>query len=270
MLTTESLLPSSADLEWDEFTKVSELSPSQEQIWLHDQINPGTAVYNTPVALYLTGPLDAEALEQSLGEIVRRHEVLRATFPTVEHRPVLVIHRDSTPVLPIIEVINGGETDRLEQVKLACEEEARRPFDMVRGPILRLMLYRLAPTEHVLLVTMHHIVFDGWSLAIFLNELATLYAAFLEGRPSPLPALSIQYSDFAHDRRQNLQGEVLDNLIAFWRKNLEGVPPQLALPYDHPLHAGMNYRGGRHLIALDEDLTSSLKDLSWGEGATFT
>ncbi len=268
MLTAESLLTSAAELERDGITEVSELSPSQEQIWLHDQINPGTAVYNTPIALHFKGPLDTEALERSLGEIVRRHEILRTTFPTVGHRPVQVIHPDSTPVLSVIELMNVGETDRLEQVKLACEEEARRPFDLVRGPILRSMLYRLSPAEHVLLVTTHHIVFDGWSLGIFLNELTSIYAAFLEGRPSPLRALSIQYSDFAHDKRQNLQGEVLDDLIAFWRKKLEGVPPQLALPYDHPSQAGMNFRGGRHLIALDEDLTRSLKDLSRGEGAT--
>jgi amino acid adenylation domain-containing protein len=186
----------------------------------------------------------------------------------VGHRPVLVIHPDSTPVLSAIEVTDEAETDRIERVKLACEEEARRPFDLVRGPILRLVLYRLSTTEHVLLVTAHHIVFDGWSVGIFLNELVTLYSAFLEGRLSPLTALSIQYSDIARDQRQNLQGEVLDDLIAFWKKNLEGMPPHLALPYDHSMQAGMNFRGARHLFELDEELARSLKDLSRREGAT--
>ena len=197
-----------------------------------------------------------------------RHEVLRATFPMVGHRPVVVIHGESTAVLSVIDVTTGSETDRLERVRRACEEDARRPFDLVRGPVLRLVLYRLSPAEHILLVNVHHIVFDGWSLSIFFKELATLYTAFSEGQPSPLPPLSIPFSDIAREQRQHLEGEVLNDLIAFWRKKLEGIPPHLALPYDHPLQAGMNFRGGRHLIALDHDLSRLLKDLSRGEGAT--
>ena len=239
---------------------------AQEQIWLDERITPGTSAYNIPVALHFKGVLDAEILEHSLIEIVRRHEVLRATFPTVEHRPVQVIHTDS--VLALSKVTDGCLVDRLERTNLACEEECRRPFDLVRGPLVRATLYRLSPTEHVLMVTAHHIAFDGWSIGIFLKELVTLYAAFSEGRPSPLPELPIQYPDFAHSQRQSLQGEVLDKLVSYWRRNLEGIAPHLALPFDHPVQSGRNYRGGRHPLALGEELTASLKALSRREGAT--
>ena len=162
---------------------------------------------------------------------MRRHEVLRATFPMVGHRPVVVIHRDSTAVLSVIEVTTGGETDRLERVRLACEEEARRPFDLARGPVLRLVLFRLSPAEHVLLVNVHHIVFDGWSLGIFLKELATLYAAFLEGRPSPLPPLSIPYSDIARESTSASPGRGLERPYRLLDEEARGhsAPPGPAI-----------------------------------------
>ena len=156
----------------------------------------------------------------------------------------------------------------MKRAVIACEEECRRPLDLLLGPVLRLTLYRLSANEHVLLMTVHHIVFDGWSLGIFLKELVSLFAAFSAGRPSPLPGLPIRHSDFALSQRQELEGEVLEKLLAFWRKNLEGIPPHLALPFDHPLRSGRNYRGARHSLVLGEELTRSLKDRSRDEGAT--
>ena len=142
-----------------------------------------------------------------------------------------------------VEVAAGNDADRRADVKRHCEADSRRPFDLAQGPLVRATLYRLSSIEHVLLVTAHHIVFDGWSISVFLKELASIYTAFSEGRPSTLPDLPIQYSDFAHSQRQSLKGEVLDELIAFWRKKLEGIPPHLALPFDHAVQTGRNYRG---------------------------
>ena len=246
----------------------SELSLSQEQIWLDDQINPGTAVYNIPIALHFQGPLDADVLERSLSEIVRRHEVLRATFPAVCHRPIQLVSHDQAVTLAQVDLSDGEAANRMERVVQACEEECRRPLDLLAGSVLRFVLYRLSARENVLLMTVHHIVFDGWSLGIFLKELASLLAAFSAGLPSPLPELSIRHSEFALEQRASLQGEVLEQLMGFWRKNLEGIPPHLALPFDRPLQSGRHYRGGRHPLVLGEELTQALKNLSRDEGAT--
>ena len=246
----------------------SELSVSQEQIWLDDQINPGTAVYNIPIAVHFEGPLDADVLERSLREIVQRHEVMRAKFPALRHRPVQVVSQVTAATLAKIDLTEGDSAERMKRVVLACEEECRQPLDLLAGPVFRLTLYRLSPAEHVLLLTVHHIVFDGWSLGILLKELVSLFAAFSAGRPSPLPDLAIRHSDFALSQRKDLQGEVLEKLLTFWRKNLEGIPPHLALPFDHPLQSGRNYRGARHSLVLGEELTRSLKDRSRDEGAT--
>jgi amino acid adenylation domain-containing protein len=245
----------------------SELSIFQEQIWLDEQITPGRSVYNVPIAIHLQGTLDVDILELSLNEIARRHEILRATFPTVSHRPVQVV-RDDAATLSIVEVTDGSPSDRLERVKSACEEEARRPFDLPRGPIIRLILYRLSPIEHVLLVVVHHLAFDGWSIGLFVQELASLYSAYWGGQPSPLPDLPIRYADFARDQRLRLSGAVLDGLVAFWRGYLEGAPPHLALPFDHPPSSGRTYRGARHPLELDEELTAALKSFSQAEGVT--
>jgi amino acid adenylation domain-containing protein len=247
--------------------KRCDLSLSQEQVWLDDQINPGTPVYNIPIVFHFKGPLDADVLERSLREIVQRHEVLRAIFPAVGHQPVQVVPDDWSLTLATVE-LPGGAASGLEEVKRACEAECRRPLDMVRGPVLRVTLFRLSAIEHVLLLTVHHIVFDGWSLGILMREFVALYAAFSEGQPSPLPDLPSQFSDLAASQRQSLQGTVLAELLSYWRKQLDGIPPSLALPLDHPVASGRNYRGSRHAFVLGEGLTANLKDLSRGEGAT--
>ena len=163
----------------------SELSLTQEQIWVFEQITPGTAVYNIPWALHFKGHLDVKVLECSLTEIVRRHEVLRASFRAVEGCPVQVVGAVSTVMLSRIDVPEGNGADRLESVKHACEGECCRPFDLAHGPPIRFTIFRLSPVEHVLLITVHHIVFDGWSSGIFLQELAAIYDAFSKEQPSP-------------------------------------------------------------------------------------
>ncbi len=227
-LPARASLPTRSDDGGGSFTgKTCDLSLSQEQIWLDDQINPGTSVYNVPIAIHFQGPLDAHVLERSLTEIVQRHEVMRATFPAVRHKPVQVVFPLEMVTLTKIDLTDGDPDGRMKRAVRACEEECRRPLDLLAGPVLRLTLYSMSPTEHVLLMTVHHIVFDGWSLGIFLKELVSLYTAFSEGRPSPLPDLAIRHSDFAVSQRQELEGEVRDKLLSFWRRNLEGIPPHL-------------------------------------------
>jgi amino acid adenylation domain-containing protein len=248
--------------------KRSDLSLTQEQIWAFEQITPGTAVYNLPWALHFKGHLDVSVLERSLMDLVQRHEVLRASFREIEGRPVQIVGVVSSVIFSRIDVPEGNGTDRLESVKRACEVESRVPFDLVQGPPVRFTLFRLSPAEHVLLSAVHHIVFDGWSIGIFLQELAAVYDASLKEQPFPLSPLSIQYSDFAHAQRHRLQGKVLENHVSFWRRKLRGSPRRLALPIDHPRLSTRNHRGTRYPIVLGDELTASLKALGRGEGPT--
>ena len=266
-MVNASLLSPSCEREPHPNGEPTELSLVQEQIWLDEQLTPGTSVYNVPIAVHLEGTLDVDILALTLREIARRQEVLRATFPTVSHRPVQVL-RDDWPALSIVEVTDSSPAQRLERVKSACEEEARRPFDLARGPIIRLTLYRLSPIEHVLFIVVHHLAFDGWSIGLFVQELASLYSAYWAGQPSPLPDLPTRYADFARDQRQRLSGAVLDGLVAFWREYLEDAPPHLALPFDHPPSSGRTYRGARHPLELDQELTAALKTFSQAEEVT--
>ncbi len=266
-MVNASLLSPSCERKPKPNDEPTELSIFQEQIWLDEQITAGTSVYNIPIAVHLEGTLDVDILALTLREIARRQEVLRATFPTVSHRPVQVLS-DDWPALSIVEVTDSDPVERLERVKSACEEEARRPFDLARGPIIRLTLYRLSPIEHVLFVVVHHLAFDGWSIGLFVQELASVYSAYWAGQPSPLPDLRTRYADFARDQRQRLSGAVLDGLVAFWREYLEGAPPHLALPFDHPVSSGRRYRGARHPLELDQELTAALKTFSEAEEVT--
>ena len=267
MSTKFSQMPASID-HGVRTERESELSLTQEQIWIFEQITPGTAVYNIPLVLHFKGHLDVKVLERSLMEILRRHEVLRASFRSVEGRPVQVVELVSTVMLSRIDVPEGNGADRLESVKHACEAECRRPFDLVHGPLIRFTLLRRSPVEQVLLINVHHIVFDGWSSGIFLQELAAIYDASSKEQPFPLAPLSIQYSDFAQAQRQRLRGKVLENHVSFWRRKLEGSPPRLALPIDRPSPSARNHSGTRYPLVLGRELTTSLKALGRGEGPT--
>jgi amino acid adenylation domain-containing protein len=246
----------------------SELSLTQEQIWVFEQISPESAVYNEPLALHFKGYLVVDVLEHSLMGIVRRHEILRASFRAVGGHPVQVVGPDSTVMVVRCDVPGAAGADGLEVVKRACEEECRRPFDLVHGPPIRFTLFRLSSTEHVLLIVAHHLVFDGWSRGILLRELAELYDRFLKGEPDPLPPPSIQYSDFARAQRSRLRGKLLENNTAYWRKKLGNSPPRLALPVDCSVPAATSRSGRRYPIMLDGELTSCLKALGQREGPT--
>jgi amino acid adenylation domain-containing protein len=236
------------------------LSLAQERLWLTHRLHPDSPAYNVPLLLRLSGTLEVAALQAAWAEIARRHEVLRATFPTVDGLPVQRVAPSAAPLVL-------GAVAEAELTALAAEE-ARRPFDLARGPLVRLSLLRLAPGEHALLLVAHHIVLDGWSLGVFARELSVLYRAFALGRPSPLPALAIQYGDFAAWQRARLSEGALATQLAYWKGRLGGSLPALALPTDHPWPASPSLRGARHAFALPAALSASVRALGRQEGAT--
>ncbi|MFL5386940.1 MAG: amino acid adenylation domain-containing protein, partial [Longimicrobiaceae bacterium] len=229
------------------------LSFAQERVWFIDRLEPGSATYNIPAALRLTGALDERALERSLGEIVRRHEVLRTTFAEVDGSPVQVVAPFGGFALPVEELSGLGEADREAALGRRAGEEAARPFDLAAGPLFRAALLRLGAEDHVLLLSMHHIVSDGWSTGVLLRELSALYAAYREGRESPLSELAVQYADYAVWQREHLAGEVLDRQLAYWRERLADAPALLELPTDHPRPAVQTYRGATVPVELSPE-----------------
>ncbi|HVR95588.1 MAG TPA: amino acid adenylation domain-containing protein, partial [Thermoanaerobaculia bacterium] len=234
------------------------LSFAQQRLWFLDQLEPGSPAYNIPFAVRLTGDLAPALLERVFAEVVRRHESLRTTFSSREGRPVQVIASEVRPELPVVDLSRLPRL--LEMAFELAVEEARRPFDLQRGPLLRLSLIRLAEREHLLLVTMHHIVSDGWSLGVLLREIAALHA----GRE--LPDLAVQYADFAVWQRGWLQGEVLEAQLSFWRTALAGAPSLLELPADRPRPAVQTYRGANRPVSLPS--SEALRDLCRREGVT--
>jgi len=240
---------------------------AQQRLWFLDQLEPNSAIYNVPSGLRLTGPLDIDALERSLNEIIRRHEVLRTIFSTVDGQPVQVILPSLVIPLPLINLSDGSESDQEHEVRHLSNKEAQKPFDLARGPLIRATLLRLDQQDHVLLLTLHHIVCDGWSRGVLFRELSTLYEAYSEGKPSPLEELPIQYADFAVWQRGWLQGEVLEAQLSYWKKQLEKIPT-LQLPTDRPRPVVQSYRGTRQSMALSEELTEALKNLSQKESVT--
>jgi hypothetical protein len=248
------------------------LSFAQQRLWVQDQLSPGSPLYNIAQAIQVKGALNVTALELTLNEIVRRHEILRTTFAApdvhVDGNPVQVIAATLRLALPIADLQEFRETERGAEIRRLAASEAGRPFDLSRGPLLRAALLRLGQEHHVVLFTLHHIVSDGWSMGVLAQEMGTLYEAFADSRPSPLPELPIQYADFAHWQRQSLQGETLETQLSYWKWRLGGAPTSLALPTDRPRPAVQTFRGAHQPLALSETLSESLKDLSRQKGVT--
>ncbi|HEX2207374.1 MAG TPA: non-ribosomal peptide synthase/polyketide synthase [Longimicrobium sp.] len=243
------------------------LSFAQERLWFLDRLEPDSPFYNVPAAMRLSGALDAAALERALGEIVRRHEALRTVFTDVDGVAAQTVVPFASFSLPV-EDAGLGDEDGEGAVRRAAAAEAARPFDLAAGPLFRARLLRVDAEEHVLLLTMHHIVSDGWSLGVLFRELSTLYAAYREGGESPLPELAVQYGDYAVWQRAQLRGDALDRQMAWWKARLAGAPALLELPTDHPRPAVQSFRGAAEPIALPRDLLERLESLGRGEGAT--
>src|SRR5690349_18248453 len=243
------------------------LSFSQRRLWFLDQLEPGSAFYNFPLAVPFNVAVNAAVLQRSINEIVRRHEALRTVFDQVDGEPVQVVLPEMTLPLDVVDLRTiDKESQNAELTRLAAEL-AQRPFDLASGPLLRTTLLRRGPEDNVFLLVIHHIVSDGWSLGVFWRELVALYNAFYVSRLSPLPELPIQYADFAVWQRDRLRGESLDALLSYWRKQLDGMPT-LQLPTDRPRPAVPTYRGAFHEISIPRPLNDGLRALAQREGAT--
>ncbi|UCE20065.1 MAG: amino acid adenylation domain-containing protein [Gemmatimonadota bacterium] len=248
--------------EYSEEVFVFPTSFAQQRLWFLDRLEPQSPAYNIPIALRLKGRLNVRALERSFNEIVRRHEVLRTTFAEMDGQPVQVIAPSLRWRLKLVDVQELPEADREIETRRLAAEEAQRPFDLAQGPLLRTTLVRLKEKEHVLLLTVHHIVSDGWSTGILFREISVFYESFSAGKTSPLSELPIQYADFAVWQREWLQGETLEAQLSYWREQLAGAPPSLEFPTDRPRPLMQTYRGTRQFLVLSEKLTETIKALS--------
>ena len=249
--------------------EVAPLSFGQQQLWLLSQLLPELPVYNERVTIHLPGVLDVNALEQSLNEIIRRHEAWRTVFPLVDGQPVQTIQPTLHIKLPIVDLRHLPEAQREAEALRLASEDAKRPFDLAKGPLLRTLLIQTDNEEQRLFLTLHHIIFDGITVyQLFLPELSALYEAFSAGRPSPLPELPIQYADFAIWQREQMQDKAIADDIAYWKQQLAGAPGLLELPTDHPRPAIPSYRGRVQPFALSNALTDRLRTLCHQEGIT--
>ena len=253
------------------------LSFAQERLWFLDRLEPGSAVYNMPAAMRLSGRLLPGAFAAALAALARRHESLRTTFREEAGQPVQVIAPEADRCLPLIDLGAIPEPARRAEELALAATAARRPFDMACGPLLRTVLLRAGParrgenpedTEHVVVFTLHHIVSDGWSMGIFLRDLAALYGAALAGQPPPLPDLPVQYADYAAWQRRRLTGGVAERQLAYWRERLAAAPTHLDLPLDRPRPAVQSHRGATREVTLPAALSSALGALSRSHGAT--
>jgi amino acid adenylation domain-containing protein len=244
------------------------LSYAQQRLWFLEQMEPGSAIYNVPQALRVNGELAVEVLEASLREVIRRHEVLRTRFALRDGEAEQVIEEQVEFNL-VVEDLSELQREAAERaVQELARAEAQQGFDLGTGPMLRAKLLRLDANEHVLLLTMHHIVSDGWSLGVLVKEIGTLYQAYAQGASSPLPELPVQYADYAVWQREYLQGEVLEQQLSYWRAQLAGAAPVLELPTDRPRPQYQTFNGSVLSLGLPVELSDNLMVLSRREGAT--
>jgi amino acid adenylation domain-containing protein len=258
--TAQIAIPADAD--------VFPASFAQQRLWFLWQLEPDGSSYNTALAVRLRGALNREAAVWSLNEIVRRHEMLRTTFDEVDGELVQVIAGNHPMDLPVVDLSLESPAERETMAATKARAEAHRPFDLRVGPLMRVCLLKLGPQDHVLVLTLHHIVCDGWSSQILAREFVTLYEAFDAGLPSPLRPLPIQYADYAVWQRGWLQGTVLDERLAYWKKQLQGDLPILELPTDRSRPAVQTNRGAQYTFSVPRAVTERLAAMSRGYGVT--
>ncbi|MDJ0571904.1 MAG: condensation domain-containing protein, partial [Pleurocapsa sp. MO_192.B19] len=246
------------------------LSFNQERLWLLDQLSSASAAYNIPYALRLQGQINITALEQSFQELLRRQQALRTRFTTQGDRPVQIVTESTENWSLAVEQLSSSLTQEEQETAIAklIQEDAQKPFDLTTDYLLRASLIQLKPTEHLLLINIHHIVFDGWSEGIFWQELASLYESFTRGESSPLPELPIQYADFAVWQRQWLQSDFLAALSSYWQTQLGTNLQELALPTDYSAPAVPTRKSSTYTLTLSTSLTEKLKQLSYQSRAT--
>ncbi|HEX2294299.1 MAG TPA: amino acid adenylation domain-containing protein, partial [Actinomycetota bacterium] len=244
------------------------LSFAQQRMWFIDQIDPASATYNVPIALRLTGRVDADKLERALNAIVERHETLRTTFTTERGEPRQVVADEGRVPLSYVDLAYLAGDEREPAAMKVVEEEAARPFDLVAGPLWRTTLIELGDEDHLLVVCMHHIVSDGWSLGIFASELSEIYTALVDDREPKLEPLPLQYADFAVWQRKWFQGEELERQLSYWKRHLAGAPAALDLPTDHPRPPIQTFAGASVNFELPAALSDAVRDLARHNGVT--
>ena len=244
------------------------LSFSQRRLWFLDQLTPGSAVYNIPAALRLSGSLHLAALQKAFNEILRRQELLRTSFAVIDAEPVQLVSEPADFDLPVVDLSHLESSEIERQVLQLISEEAHCPFDLTHGPLFRATALRLAASEHVLMFTMHHIISDGWSMRVLIKEVTTIYEAFCAGQSSPLTDLPVQYGDYAVWQREQLRGEILEEQLRYWRKQLEEAPVLLELPTENPRPPVQSYRGARVKLEIAPQTTRALKVLSQQHSVT--
>ncbi|HEY6930341.1 MAG TPA: amino acid adenylation domain-containing protein, partial [Thermoanaerobaculia bacterium] len=264
--SSDSSLPALSESGGDVY--VFPASFGQERLLFLDRLEPGSPLYNISAAYVLDGELDLAALVASVNEIVRRHEVLRTTFTVSEGRAMQVAATALTVPIPVVDLRTVPEAVRSEEARRLALEEALRPFDLEKGPLIRVRLLQTSDRSHTLVLSFHHIVFDAWSMEIFFRELATLYPAFHGGVPPNLPDLPIQYADYAEWQRRWLTGDALEKQVAYWKNQLRGAAGLLELPTDRPRPPVQSSRGERYLMTLTKELSDSLRVLSGRESST--
>lgn len=251
------------------------LGLAQERLWFLNQLEPGNPFYNVAIAVRLTGQLNIVTLERSLNEVIRRHEALRTSFPDVAGRPIQVIHPTLQVTLSIVDCTTIQSSSCAEsapkvrpKIQNCLLEEVQQPFDLTQLPLLRAKLLQLGEDEHMLLLTSHHIISDGWSVGVLIQELATLYEAFSSEKRSPLSELPIQYADFTDWQRKCLQGHVLETQLGYWQQQLGGILPTLQLPTDRPRPVIQTFQGAKQSLAFPKALIQKVKALNQQEGVT--
>ncbi|NMG21590.1 non-ribosomal peptide synthetase [Brasilonema bromeliae] len=251
-----------------QIVEAAPLSFAQQRLWFFDQLEPSSTAYHVIKGVKLQGDLNLGVLQQALDAIVAHHEALRTNFVAQEGNPVQIISQPRSVELVVIDLKDCPETERTTIVERLLQDEVQRPFNLASDLMLRAKLLQLSPQEHILLLVLHHIASDDWSTGILFEQLTTLYQAFLNGLPNPLPELPIQYADFAQWQRQWLSGEVLENQLNYWKQNLAGASPVLELPTDKPRPPVHTYQGGKQNFVIPQSLSASLSALSRQEGVT--
>ena len=241
---------------------------AQHRLWFFDRLQPGHPAYNVPSLIKLQGRLDSDAMAQAIDEIIWRHESLRTTFDVQDGELLQIIAAEPASGMEVVDLCHLPRHHREQEAYRLASLQAKTSFDLVKGPLFIATLYRLRDEEHWLMLTMHHIITDGWSMGILFQELAELYHAFSNGKDSPLPELALQYADYSDWQAKWLQGEVLQQQLQYWREQLAGPPPVLQMPTDRPRPAMETYSGRTDVFLLPPALKQALTELSHREGAT--